>query len=131
MPQYQFVVSDGRPRPASRYVRSHAIRTALHKKATQDDEQDLATNRLQLARARRMEELKDGLTGRFRIAPKSEHVVQDQLRQLRFAPSDAFGRMSPSQLKDDGFIDPFGTLCVPNTPQVDALIKYCKRVITF
>ncbi len=33
MPEYQFVVSGGQPQPATRAVRSHAMRTALQQRA--------------------------------------------------------------------------------------------------
>ena len=154
MPEYQFVVSDGQRKPASRIVRSHAMRTALRHKAARGKIKDRQTHNPQLADVRLTKNTKDGLNGKFRNVAKPgkkrrkqeklelvirrdldyEHVMSlDNSRSACIAPSvqtqqegtSLVPLVSKGQLGSN-YLDPFSSLCVPYNPRIDVLIKYCK-----
>lgn len=170
MPEYYFVVSGGHPQPADRAIRSHSMKTALHKKATRITKSDQQTQTSQVINARQVEALKGGLNGRFRLVTKPkkqkrkqqdemELVVEGNFKDLTRRPFATSGNDAPIQATpgmlaqqpwggnipeeslipvfktvspvsagslNKGYLDPFSSISIPYSPQVDMLVKYCK-----
>lgn len=159
MPDYQFVVSEGLPQPATRAIRSHAMKTALHKKASQGATRPQHES-VQLGDAPQMEKCKDSVNLKFRLVSRSkEQKHQERSRtqigqdnSLRDLTTSCLGQVETTQASistsnqpqgaaivvrfpiqqsglsgpGGGYLDPFQSFCIPYSPQVDSLVKYCK-----
>ncbi len=151
MPEYQFVVSGGRPQPANKAVRSHAMKTALQKRADGDHEEE------QPAGSNIAESSMATLKGRFRLAsrPKKKKKKRSQPEAVELiveeggfdetpprrllsylgknatpgasdAPDLVPGSLSVSRF-GNGDLDPFSSIPVDHNQRVDMLVKFCGR----
>ena len=93
MSDYHFVVSGGQPKPASRAVRSHAMKVALHRRATQADKKDRLDENPQPANASFAEEGRQGgLTGRFRLVTRPKMKQRKQQNRIELVVENSLDR---------------------------------------
>ena len=141
MTEYYFVVSGSEPQRASQAVRSHGMKTALHQKATQANKKNQQNDDPQLANARLVENTKRGLNGRFRLVARPKRKRHKQQDRIELVMEDSFKDLADYSLAAssyvslgsvaDSYIDPFGSIGVPSSPQVNVLLKYCKIYIVY
>lgn len=147
MPEYQFFVSDGAPKPANKAMRSHAMKTALRTRAAQT--QDPAEGPSGQSESQRTKDSKDNLKGKFRLDSKASSKQRSKdAKPVTEQPSQALGPFiglqtekplwvvdgglgtGPIQWFANGYVDPFGIIPVPNNSRVEKILKYCKPVPT-
>jgi len=155
MPEYEFFVSSGAPQPATKAMRSHAMRTALQIRSRGSSSQEQRQEEQGQASSGssdslRTQELKDELRGRFRVAsskgkrkqsrtkaaavegprtaarPESEPLIETNAGDRSVVLGGSSAGTSGVPRFAGGYIDPFGTLPVPNNSRVDTLVKYCE-----
>ncbi|EOO04354.1 putative tachykinin family protein [Phaeoacremonium minimum UCRPA7] len=141
MPEYQFFVSDGAPKPANKAMRSHAMKTALRTRAAQT--QDPAEGPSGQSESQRTKDSKDNLKGKFRLDSKASSKQRSKdAKPVTEQPSQALGPFiglqtekplwvvdgglgtGPIQWFANGYVDPFGIIPVPNNSRVEKILKY-------
>ncbi|KAK1569444.1 uncharacterized protein LY79DRAFT_571845 [Colletotrichum navitas] len=130
-PDYKFITVDavqGTFQPATRTVRSHAIRTAI-----QRGESELGASTALISQGTIRG--KAQLRGRFRLGGTAVKPKNPKNRRRKdaagpAAPPDVYDLLAQASLPPwiqrlgSDSADPFNTLPIPGTPSVDALVKY-------
>ncbi|EFQ34098.1 uncharacterized protein GLRG_09242 [Colletotrichum graminicola M1.001] len=130
-PDYKFITVDavqGTFQPATRAVRSHAIRTAIHR-----GESELVASTTLVSQGTIRG--KAHLRGRFRLGgtaakPKDPKNQRRKDAAGPAAPPDIYDLLAQASLPPwiqrlgSDSADPFNTLPIPSNPSVDALVKY-------
>ena len=139
MPEYEFFVSGDAPQPASRAMRSHAMKTALASRAKNRQESAGQTEAVPgSSNSRRTEEQKGTLKGRFRLSrnnsyeekKKSKNPIKELIstaKPLDIIVPEPTPLTQVSRLATRA-LDPFDVLPVETNWRVDRLIQYCKIV---
>jgi hypothetical protein len=149
MPDFEFFVSTGTPKPAVRAMRSHAIRTALQSRKAAEGSLGRSADPGSV-NSRRRKDLQKDLMGRFRLGtlnalPGDEegsevHIMvaptsginADENRIKNFLdpqPRESEVVVTRIQQLGTSTLDPFDTLPVPTNPRVSMLVKYCGLIL--
>jgi len=139
MPEYQFFITDGpdgKFQSANQAIRSHAMKTALGRRAQSTaDKAHLGSSAIS---SNQKQHKKNGLKGRYRLQSCSSRLNQANLNNDTQQPA-AGGQPRQSSQREceprtpavtgfgpgDGIVDPFNSLPIPLTRWVDRLVKYC------